>query len=48
VGSGAVVFYGVDIGEGASVAPQSVIMKRERLAPGGHYEGCPSQMKAVN
>ena len=43
VGSGAVVFYGVDIGEGASVAPQSVIMKRERLAAGGHYEGCPSQ-----
>ena len=41
VGSGAVVFYGVDIGEGASVAPQSVIMKRERLAAGGHYEGCP-------
>ena len=47
VGSGAVVFYGVDIGEGASVAPQSVIMKRERLAAGGHYEGCPSQRTAA-
>ena len=48
VGSGAVVFYGVDIGEGASVAPQSVIMKRERLAAGGHYEGCPSRITTAD
>jgi non-ribosomal peptide synthetase-like protein len=43
VGCGAVLFYGVDVGEDASVAPQSVIMKRERLRRGGYYEGCPSQ-----
>jgi non-ribosomal peptide synthetase-like protein len=42
VGCGAVLFYGVDVGDGAIVAPQSVIMKRERLAPGHTYEGCPS------
>lgn len=47
VGSGAVVFYGVDIGEGVSVAPQSVIMKRERLTAGGHYEGCPSRARTA-
>jgi non-ribosomal peptide synthetase-like protein len=43
VGCGAVLFYGVDVGEDACVAPQSVIMKRERLRRGGYYEGCPSQ-----
>lgn len=43
VGCGAVLFYGVDVGEDVRVAPQSVIMKRERLRRGGHYEGCPSQ-----
>jgi hypothetical protein len=37
-----VVFYGAHIGDGARVAPQSVIMKRERLAEGGRYEGVPS------
>jgi non-ribosomal peptide synthetase-like protein len=42
VGCGAVLFYGVDVGDDVSVAPQSVIMKRERLAPGHSYEGCPS------
>jgi non-ribosomal peptide synthetase-like protein len=42
VGCGAVLFYGVDVGEDASVAAQSVIMKHERLAPGRRYEGCPS------
>jgi non-ribosomal peptide synthetase-like protein len=42
VGCGTVLFYGVDVGEGAAVAAQSVIMKHERLAPGRRYEGCPS------
>jgi non-ribosomal peptide synthetase-like protein len=42
VGCGAVLFYGVDVGEGASVAAQSVIMKHERLRPHQRYEGCPS------
>jgi carbonic anhydrase/acetyltransferase-like protein (isoleucine patch superfamily) len=42
VGCGAVLFYGVDVGEDASVAAQSVIMKHERLAPSRRYEGCPS------
>jgi non-ribosomal peptide synthetase-like protein len=43
VGSGAVVFYGADVGEGARVAPQSVVMKGERLAAGGAYAGCPTR-----
>jgi carbonic anhydrase/acetyltransferase-like protein (isoleucine patch superfamily) len=43
VGCGAVLFYGVDVGECASVAAQSVIMKNERLAAGKRYEGAPSR-----
>lgn len=43
VGSGAVLLYGADIGEGARVAPHSVVMKRERLHPGLRYEGCPTR-----
>jgi non-ribosomal peptide synthetase-like protein len=43
VGCGAVLFYGVDVGEGASVSAQSVIMKAERLSPYHRYEGCPSR-----
>jgi non-ribosomal peptide synthetase-like protein len=42
VGCGSVLFYGVDVGEDATVAAQSVIMKQERLAPRQRYEGCPS------
>ena len=42
VGCGAMLFYGADVGDGASVAPQSVIMKHERLLPHQRYEGCPS------
>lgn len=48
VGCGAVLFYGADIGEGASVAAQSVIMKHERLAPHQRYEGCPSASVPVS
>jgi non-ribosomal peptide synthetase-like protein len=43
VGANAVLLYGADIGEGASVAPHSVVMKRERLEPGTAYEGVPTQ-----
>ena len=43
VGMGAVLLYGADIGAGATVAPHSVVMKRERLLPGGRYEGCPTR-----
>jgi non-ribosomal peptide synthetase-like protein len=43
VGSAAVLLYGADIGEGATVAPHSVVLKRERLQPGRHYEGCPTR-----
>jgi non-ribosomal peptide synthetase-like protein len=43
VGANAVLLYGADIGEGASVAPHSVVMKRERLEPGVAYEGVPTQ-----
>jgi len=43
VGSGAVLLYGADIGEGTRVAPNSVVMKRERLLPGRSYAGCPTR-----
>jgi non-ribosomal peptide synthetase-like protein len=43
VGSGTVLLYGADIGEGTRVAPHSVVMKRERLLPGRTYEGCPTR-----
>jgi non-ribosomal peptide synthetase-like protein len=43
VASGALLLYGADIGEGAQVAPHSVVLKRERLLPGLHYEGFPTR-----
>lgn len=43
VGRGAVLLYGADIGERADVAPNSVVMKREMLLPGGRYAGCPTR-----
>jgi non-ribosomal peptide synthetase-like protein len=43
VGRGAVLLYGADIGEGAGIAPNSVVMKRERLLPGLRYAGCPTR-----
>ncbi len=48
VGAGAVVFYGADVGEGAHVAPNSVVMKNERLVADGSYEGCPTRPAAVS
>jgi non-ribosomal peptide synthetase-like protein len=42
VGSGAVLFYGAEIGANAIVAPHSVVMKHERLLPGRTYAGCPT------
>jgi acetyltransferase-like isoleucine patch superfamily enzyme len=38
-----VLLYGADIGEGATVAAHSVVLKRERLQPGRNYEGCPTR-----
>lgn len=43
VGESAVVFYGADVGVGAWVTPNSVVMKNERLSPGLGYGGCPVQ-----
>jgi len=43
VGSGAVLFYGTDVGEDARVAPHGVVMKGERLLPGRSYAGSPSR-----
>ena len=42
VGRGAVLLYGADIGNGAHVAPHSVVMKREHLLPWQHYAGVPT------
>jgi len=36
---GAVVMLGASVGEGAEVAGNSVVMKRERLLGGRHYAG---------
>ncbi len=43
VGANAVLLYGADVGAGATVAPHSVVMKRERLEPGVEYEGVPTR-----
>ncbi|HEX4858237.1 MAG TPA: hypothetical protein VFV17_04400, partial [Usitatibacteraceae bacterium] len=43
VGSDCVPLYGAEVGEGASVAPHSVILKRERLAAGRRYAGAPTR-----
>lgn len=43
VESNSVLLYGADIGEGAYVAPHSVVMKRESLLPGHSYSGCPTK-----
>ena len=37
----AVLLYGSDIGAASYVAPNSVVMKEERLLPGLRYEGVP-------
>ena len=39
---GTVVLYGADIGEGAHVAGNGVVMKREVLLPGRRYAGAPA------
>ena len=44
VGHGVVLLYGSDIGAGASVAVNSVVMKRERLTAGRSYSGCPTRL----
>jgi len=41
-GAGSLLFYGADVGEGAHVAPQAVVMKGERLLPGRAYAGSPA------
>jgi len=43
VGNNAVLLYGADIGAGARVAPQSVVLKHERLQPGLTYAGFPTR-----
>lgn len=43
VARGAVLLYGAEIGEGAVVAPNSVVMKRELLLPHRRYSGCPTR-----
>lgn len=43
VGINAVLLYGADVGEGARVAPHSVVMKHEHLRPGLLYAGFPTR-----
>jgi non-ribosomal peptide synthetase-like protein len=43
VGDHAVVFYGVEIGEGARLLPHTVVMKQEHLAPERTYFGAPAR-----
>jgi len=42
VGDDTVVFFGADVGNGARVAPNGVVMKRDLLPADGVYEGCPT------
>ena len=44
VGNAATLLYGADIGEGAEVSPNSVVMKHERLKPARVYAGCPTRL----
>ena len=43
VGRNAVLLYGAEIGAGARVAPNSVVMKHEHLLPGRSYAGFPTR-----
>ena len=43
VGHNAVLLYGSDIGDGARVAPHSVVLKHEHLQAGLHYVGFPTR-----
>jgi len=43
LGASAVLFYGVDVGEGARVAPHGVVSKGERLPGGRDYAGVPTR-----
>jgi non-ribosomal peptide synthetase-like protein len=43
VGSGAVLLYGANIGDGTWVGENSVVMKHESLLPGRYYSGCPTR-----
>ncbi|MBL8750914.1 MAG: amino acid adenylation domain-containing protein [Planctomycetes bacterium] len=47
VGKGAVLLYGVDVGDGAHVMPHSVVMKHETLLPGRSYAGAPTAEAAA-
>ena len=47
VGHNSVLFFGTLIGEDAVVEPHSVVMKRDVLAAGGRYEGCPTRPASV-
>ncbi|MDP1662350.1 MAG: AMP-binding protein [Phycisphaerales bacterium] len=47
VGESAVLFYGAEVGAGATVSPNSVVMKHERLQPGRAYSGCPVQAQSA-
>ena len=42
VGAGTVVLYGADIGDGARVGSNCVVMKNELLLPGRDYAGAPA------
>lgn len=48
VGRNTVLLYGADIGENTEVAPNSVILKHERLLPHHRYEGFPTRMISRN
>jgi len=43
VGRAALLLYGADVGENTYVAPQSAVMKGERLLPNRVYVGRPTR-----
>ena len=48
VGRNTVLLYGADIGEDTVIAPNSVVLKHERLLPHQRYEGFPTRVTHGN
>jgi acetyltransferase-like isoleucine patch superfamily enzyme len=43
LGTGALVHYGVTMGHGARLQPDSFLMKGEKVPPGEHWGGNPAR-----
>ena len=48
VGSGGIMMYGADVGEGSIVGEHSVVMKQEVLLPRKYHVGCPTRVENIH